>query len=46
MLKRKMLTTLKQWNEKDANRAFMLIGARQTGKTYIIREFAESASMH
>ena len=40
MLKRKMLATLKQWNEEDANRAFMLIGARQTGKTYIIREFA------
>ncbi len=41
MLKRKMTETLMRWYEAGSKKAFMLSGARQTGKTYIIREFAK-----
>ena len=39
-IRRKMLQVLERWNESKAKKAFLLVGARQTGKTYIVREFA------
>lgn len=37
-----MQDTLKQWAAEKSKKAFMLVGARQTGKTYVIRQFARS----
>lgn len=45
MLRRKMLSVLESWREANRSRAhnprkaFMLKGARQTGKTYLVRHF-------
>lgn len=39
-LKRKMCGALTDWAVSGSRKAFMLIGARQTGKTYVLREFA------
>ena len=35
-IRRKMLQVLERWNESKAKKAFLLVGARQTGKTYIV----------
>lgn len=43
MLKRKMLDTLKAWSAGSKKKALILLGARQTGKTFIVREFAKQA---
>lgn len=43
MLKRKMYKVLEAWHQSNTNKAFMLVGARQTGKTFIIREFAKDS---
>ncbi len=41
MLKRKIYDKLKRWvNEKD-RKCLVVQGARQTGKTYIIEQFAK-----
>lgn len=40
MLKRKMYNKLATWHQSKEHTAFLLVGARQTGKTYIIRQFA------
>lgn len=40
MLKRKMYDELLSW--KDTNKALLVTGARQVGKTYIIREFGKN----
>ncbi len=42
VLKRKMAGRLEKWRLSQAEKpkAFLLSGARQTGKTYIVREFA------
>jgi len=46
MLKRKMMDTLVKWkNEKDKE-CLLLTGARQVGKTFIIREFAKQNYEH
>ena len=34
MLERKMLSKLQSWKEAGANKVFVLLGARQTGKDY------------
>lgn len=39
MLKRKVYTKIKEWYESNVNKALLVTGARQIGKTYIIREF-------
>lgn len=39
MLNRKVYSVLKEWDESNLKRALLLTGARQVGKTYIIREF-------
>lgn len=41
MLKRKISTKLLDWKENHKNSCLLVIGARQVGKTYIIKKFAE-----
>lgn len=41
MLKRKVYDDLKKWKESREKKCLILSGARQVGKTYIIREFAK-----
>lgn len=42
MLKRKMYDRLVAWSREDDRKALLLLGARQTGKTYIVRQFARA----
>ena len=42
MLRRKMLEYLKNWKDSTKNECLVIKGARQVGKTYIIREFGKS----
>ena len=46
MLKRKIINTLSKWRNSEDKRAILLMGARQVGKTTIIREFGESHYEH
>ena len=39
MLNRKVYSVLKEWDKSNLKQAILLTGARQVGKTYIIREF-------
>lgn len=41
MLKRKITNDLINWKKNKKNSCLMVIGARQVGKTFIIREFAK-----
>lgn len=43
LIKRKMLDTLKAWSQISSRKAFLLVGARQTGKTFVVRQFAKEA---
>lgn len=43
MLERKMLSRLKSWKEAGARKVFVLLGARQTGKTHVVRRFARES---
>ena len=40
-MKRKIYKDLLKWKEENINTPLMVIGARQVGKTYIIKEFCE-----
>jgi predicted AAA+ superfamily ATPase len=40
MLKRKMMQTLLDWKEDRSKNCLLVKGARQTGKTYLIEQFA------
>lgn len=40
-MKRKIYKNLLNWKEKNSKLPYMLAGARQTGKTYILKEFCE-----
>ena len=40
MLKRKIIKNLVEWKENHQNNCLLLIGARQVGKTYILKTFA------
>ena len=40
-MERKFLEELKKWENKNIKEPLMVIGARQTGKTYIINEFCK-----
>ncbi len=42
MLKRKALEELDSWKKKKMNKSLIVTGARQVGKTYIIKKFGES----
>ena len=41
ILKRNIYTQLLKWKKENINMPLMVIGARQVGKTYIIKEFCE-----
>lgn len=38
-MKREMLNTLKKWKDNDNRKSLLLLGARQVGKTYLVRQF-------
>lgn len=40
-MKREMLDTLKLWKENKDKKSLLLLGARQVGKTYLVREFGK-----
>ena len=42
MLKRKVYYQLLQWKEKQAKKCLIISGARQVGKTTIVREFSKN----
>jgi predicted AAA+ superfamily ATPase len=42
MLTRKAMKRLKEWKQNKTRQALLVTGARQVGKTYLIREFAKS----
>lgn len=41
-MKRKLYSKLLEWKQNKSNMPYMLVGARQTGKTYIITEFCKN----
>ncbi|MDR3262872.1 MAG: ATP-binding protein [Clostridiales bacterium] len=43
MLKRKFMDTLLEWKHTKSRECLLIKGARQIGKTYIIREFAKAS---
>jgi predicted AAA+ superfamily ATPase len=42
LIKRKIIKKLENWKNKGQDKAFILDGARQTGKTYILDWFCRS----
>ncbi len=42
MLKRKIISKLTEWKNNTANKALLIKGARQVGKTTIVRQFAKA----
>ena len=42
MLRRKMYDTLLAWKNSDKKECLLVKGARQVGKTYLIRKFGEN----
>ncbi len=40
-MKRFIYDELKKWKQSDMRKPLMMYGARQVGKTYIIKEFGE-----
>ena len=40
MLKRKIISELVKWKQESSNKALLIKGARQIGKTTIVRQFA------
>lgn len=45
-MKRKLEEKLKEWKERANRHPLILRGARQVGKTYLVREFARSSFAH
>jgi AAA+ ATPase superfamily predicted ATPase len=45
-MKRRIEDILSKWNEQKKNLLLMLIGARQTGKTYILENFCKRNFEH
>lgn len=41
MLYRSAIEKLEEWKESENKKALLLTGARQIGKTFLIREFAK-----
>ena len=41
-MKRKIYDKLKKWKDENIQMPYMLVGARQTGKTYILEEFCKN----
>ena len=46
MLRRKIMEKLLYWKDDKHKRALLVTGARQTGKTWIIRQFAREQYKH
>ncbi|MCL2808266.1 MAG: AAA family ATPase [Coriobacteriia bacterium] len=46
MLKRKIVKSMEAWKKNKTRQALLVTGARQIGKTYIIREFAKNNYAH
>ncbi len=46
IIKRKMQFVLDRWAEESHRTAFLLVGARQTGKTFVVRQFAQERFAH
>lgn len=46
MLKRKIINKLEAWEKTIANKALLIKGARQVGKTTVVRQFAKAAAWH
>ncbi len=46
MIERSILTQLKAWKDKSDRKPLLLFGARQVGKTWILRHFGESCFTH
>lgn len=44
MLKRKIINKLEAWKKTIANKALLIKGARQVGKTTVVRQFAKAAA--
>ena len=42
MLKRKAYQKLLEWKERQSKKCLMIKGARQVGKTYLVREFGKN----
>ena len=42
MLKRKVMTFLEKWKRNPEKKSLLISGARQVGKTFIVRRFAEA----
>ena len=42
MLKRKAMTSLEKWKATPKRKSLLISGARQVGKTYLVRRFAEA----
>lgn len=42
MLKRKIIRELEKWKEEATNKALLIKGARQVGKTTVVRQFAKA----
>ena len=42
MMKRKIYQNLLKWKEEKIKMPYMLVGARQTGKTYILENFCKN----
>lgn len=42
MLKRKIIKKLEAWKKTIANKALLIKGARQVGKTTVVRQFAKA----
>ena len=45
-MEREFTSTLMNWKEKNSKTPLMIIGARQTGKTYIVEEFCKKNFAH
>lgn len=45
-MRRKMFDVLDRWREASSRKAFLLVGARQTGKTFVVRQFAAQRFKH
>ena len=43
MLKRKIINKLEAWKKTTANKALLIKGARQVGKTTVVRQFAKGS---
>ena len=46
MLRRKVLPQIEEWYQGGCRKALLLTGARQVGKTTVVREFAKQHYAH